>query len=333
MPLHDDANLRRQRLLQPSAHAPTDQEHAMRQLAPATLSSAPSPRRARPARRAALAAAVAGVSTLLSFSATGHPASAEPAPASPISLTLPASLSFTVGDVGGTFDLCGVGGKLTSSTALATLRYSATAPSGISGFDVSQVFAGAPPMLFEHVAKARPVTWRADNYNGDCGGGSQEQIGWRVTAHDNAGHSASKEIGYRLAIVRWDNANGVQDPIADTWSFSAGWQPSTCLCADGGTQNNTVVAGRSGTYTTRAVAGQHLGLMMATGPGRGKASISVDGKPGAVVDTFSPTNANRVYLWDSGALTAGTHTVRVVNQATPGRPRIDVNAMSVLQAS
>ena len=287
-------------------------------------------RRTRHARRAALAAAGAGAAVLC-LSAVAPSAGA--APAAPLALKLSTSPAFTVGDVGGVFDLCGSGGKATNSSALATLTYSATASSGISGYDISKVFAGAPPVQVAHPAKATPLTWRADNYNGDCGGGSQLQDGWRVTAHDNAGHTVTKEVGYRLSVVRWDNANGVQDATADSWRFSAGWQPSTCLCADGGTQDNTVLAGRAGTFTTHAVAGQHLGLMMATGPGRGRAAVSVDGRAPVFVDTFSTTNANRVYVWDSGALTAGTHTVRVVNQATPGRPRIDINAMGVLSAS
>lgn len=293
--------------------------------------AAPSSRRTRAARRAGLL--VAGAGTAVLSLAAVSPAGAAPAAASPVVLKLPPSPAFTVGDVGGVFDVCGDGLKGANSTALATLTYSATAPSGIAGYDVSKVFAGAPPVVVAHPVKPTPITWSADNYDGDCGGGSQLQDGWRVTARDRAGHTATKELTYLFALDRWDNANGIQDATTDAWRFSAGWQPSTCLCADGGTQNNTVVAGRSGTFTTHAVKGQHLGLMMATGPGRGRAAVSVDGHAPVFVDTFSASNANRVYVWDSGALTAGTHTVRVVNQATPGRPRIDINAMGVLQAS
>jgi hypothetical protein len=64
------------------------------------------------------------------------------------------------------------------------------------------------------------------------------------------------------------------------------------------------------------------------GPARGRAAIYVDGKYRTTIDTYAPVNGNQVYVWDSGALSKGTHAIKVVDLATPGRPRIDVNAMS-----
>jgi hypothetical protein len=75
-------------------------------------------------------------------------------------------------------------------------------------------------------------------------------------------------------------------------------------------------------------AGEHRDLMMATGPARGRADIYLDGVRRATIDTYAPTNGNRVYVWDSGSLSKGSHVIKVVNRATPGRPRIDINAMS-----
>jgi len=44
------------------------------------------------------------------------------------------------------------------------------------------------------------------------------------------------------------------------------------------------------------------------------------------VDTYSETKANRVIVWQTLPLAAGTHTIEVINLATEGRRRIDVDA-------
>ena len=68
-----------------------------------------------------------------------------------------------------------------------------------------------------------------------------------------------------------------------------------------------------------------VGLVMAKGPGRGMAAVRVDGRQVAVVDTYAPVNTNSQLVW-SGRLGNGHHELRVVNLATPGHPRIDVDA-------
>ena len=56
--------------------------------------------------------------------------------------------------------------------------------------------------------------------------------------------------------------------------------------------------------------------------------IRLDGTWLMNVDTFASVNTNRVVVFARG-MTAGVHTLAVVNHATPGRPRIDVDAVLV----
>ena len=44
------------------------------------------------------------------------------------------------------------------------------------------------------------------------------------------------------------------------------------------------------------------------------------------VDTFASVNTNRIVVSAQG-LTAGVHTIAIVNQGTSGRPRIDFDAI------
>ena len=74
--------------------------------------------------------------------------------------------------------------------------------------------------------------------------------------------------------------------------------------------------------------GDQVALVMAEGPGRGVASIRIDGKWLMNVDTFAPTNTNRVVVFAMG-MSAGSHTVAIVNHGTPGRHRIDLDAVLI----
>ena len=52
----------------------------------------------------------------------------------------------------------------------------------------------------------------------------------------------------------------------------------------------------------------------------------VDGKYQKTINTYSKTTKHRVIVFDTW-LSAGPHTIKVVNKATPGHPRIDIDAV------
>ncbi len=207
----------------------------------------------------------------------------------------------------------------------AVLKYQAWSPDGISGYDVTE--NDGHVYTTTHYKTNVPIRSLVTNYNNDCGGPSETQ--WEVTAYSKSGASVSRITYDYLEVVRWNNTTTGDVGAHGWWSFSPGWKKSTCTCADGGSQNYTTVKGAYGAFVAQVHAnGEHRDLEMATGPGRGRAAIYVDGKYETTVDTYAKVNGNQVYKWDSGGLTKGTHTIKVVNLATAGRPRIDINAMS-----
>jgi hypothetical protein len=58
---------------------------------------------------------------------------------------------------------------------------------------------------------------------------------------------------------------------------------------------------------------------------RGSARILVDGVTRTTVNTFATTAQHRQVVF-TDTMTAGKHTISVVNLATPGHPRIDLDA-------
>ena len=257
--------------------------------------------------------------------------SAEAVPAAGVlTLAVKPAPYFQVGTVGEIQDWCGDPQPLVWSQANVTLSFKASAPAGINHYQ-------SDSDIGDEVLSAQPgASWLASNYDGTCGGGASTATEWFITAFDNAGHSVTKMETFSFSLLRWNNANANAvdiPPAIDRWAFSTGWSTSTCACADGGSQTFSTKKGASGFYLSNTTTGEHLGLMMAKGPGRGRAKDYIDGVLKGTVDTYAATNINRVYVWDSGPLTAGQHTVKVVNQATAGRPRIDVNAMGSLQGS
>jgi hypothetical protein len=227
-----------------------------------------------------------------------------------VSLHLQAAPRFNVGAQTTIDDLCGFGNPYTYVR--------------VTLLD----FIGGNPAVFQ---TAHNISWVADNYDGSCGGGSAEQWGWQVTAVDNAGETQTGTFSYSINLTRFDNTSGTGF-TSGTWTFGPAWKVSACLCADGGAQTFTRKKWAHGDWVETTTAGGHAALVMAEGPGRGRARILVDGVLRATVDTYAAVNKNRVVVWDSGPLSAGTHHIRVVNLATPGHPRIDVNGMLTSQS-
>jgi hypothetical protein len=139
----------------------------------------------------------------------------------------------------------------------------------------------------------------------------------RINAYDCAGNVTS--------VTRPGIWPGVtEDHGEDT---TTGWARTSCTCAIGdsmlrtSTRDASLSTAVDGRGTPRRVA-----LIMAKGPARGRAAIYWDGRLVKTVDTYARANSNRVVMWDVEVRGSARHTVRVVNLATAGRPRIDVDA-------
>jgi hypothetical protein len=157
-------------------------------------------------------------------------------------------------------------------------------------------------------------------------------------------HSNARDYdrgGYGV-IVRITDCNGrkatsnpvhaVVLPGEDTDSaltYSAGWSTSHCTCFSGGTTHWTTTKGASVSFHTAKPVGDsgvELALIMPKASNRGSAAVYVDGVKKATVNTYSKTAVNRGIVYQILLPGTATHAVKIVNLATRGHPRIDLDA-------
>ena len=172
----------------------------------------------------------------------------------------------------------------------------------------------------------------------DCGGGRSQ---WRTFDAINGAGLGSTLYDYHLHDmgVRQDSGTGAgpafDGAIPGTLSYSGTWTTSSCACWSDGTTRKTTKSGAAATFTFQpepshtASKTWALALVMAKGPDRGKAAVYVDGVKVATVDTYSATAVNRTVVWRQ-TVSSSRHTLRVVNLATKGHPRIDLDAVVVV---
>lgn len=209
------------------------------------------------------------------------------------------------------------------------IRWSATDNVGVCGYDLYDVPAGGPPNALLEFSQETQYTWQyGTDYVDDFGGGSDAIVGFRVTAADCTGNATTKAIDLHIVVFQENgmsaSANGLVQPI----TYSGAWGQSNCACFLADHTAFTTAKGARATFMRSYEQGDQVALVMAEGPSRGKASIRLDGKWLMTVDTFAPVNTNRVVVF-ARRMTAGVHTLAVLNQATPGRPRINVDAILV----
>jgi hypothetical protein len=112
-------------------------------------------------------------------------------------------------------------------------------------------------------------------------------------------------------------------------TYSGTWSVSHCACASGGTTRWTTAKNASVTFRTQPPqdgSGVDVALIMAEANNRGSAAVYVDGVKKATVNTYaaSPVNGKITYQILLSGL--ASHTVKIVNLATAGHPRIDLDA-------
>jgi len=136
----------------------------------------------------------------------------------------------------------------------------------------------------------------------------------RVT--DCAGNTTTSAITRSVVDVKDDDEPGF---ITYTGRWGISRFPGF---ADGATH----FASAPGAVAAFMVDGGAVGLVMEKAANRGSAKVFVDGVLKGTVDTYSVTTKHRQVVW-SATLPPGRHFIRVVNSATPGHPRIDVDAI------
>lgn len=193
-------------------------------------------------------------------------------------------------------------------------------------YDVEVVYSGSEPELIVEDDPRTELAVNHDDYNGDFGGGSLSIHGWNVIAHDCSGNSrvSGNFLGSNVWQENGRNAFGYDPrPASITWSGT--WAAQTGSWASGGSQRFTSSRNASVSFRKDFVDGQHIGIVMARGPARGSADVLVDDVKVATIDTNGAVNDNRRIVYER-RMSSGFHTVKVVNMASTGHPRIDIDA-------
>ncbi|MEW6225931.1 MAG: S8 family serine peptidase [Chloroflexota bacterium] len=149
-------------------------------------------------------------------------------------------------------------------------------------------------------------------------------------------------IGHQYALrVRAMDTAGNWSDWATAAPFTASIiQDSSSALARGGTWTryvhsqmsggSTRYATRKGYWIGRTFTGRGVAVVVPKSPIRGKAQVWIDGKLVKTVDTYRRTFAPRrvvfSYTWEA----SGTHTVKVVVLGTSGRPRVDFDALVIV---
>jgi hypothetical protein len=144
---------------------------------------------------------------------------------------------------------------------------------------------------------------------------------FRVRAVDGAGNTSAWIVGPSFRVLRTQqNASAI--------TYARAWSSATSASASGGSYKWTKASGASATlkFTGRAVA-----WVATKGTAFGKARVYLDGKYMATVDLHSTSTLWRRIVFSKAWSASGTHTIRVVNLATAGHPRIDLDALVVLR--
>ena len=209
--------------------------------------------------------------------------------------------------------------------------------------------------FFPDPAAHRTYKWTARDDSGICRYTVDEEHGvegWNeeggeinvTTTHSSSGQYTFTVDGYynsddlsQIRINAYDCAGNVTSVLRPgDWvaierdygpTIPAGWGRTSCTCAIADSMLRTST--RNASLSTVVNAGGtnlHVALVMAKGPARGKAAIYYDGRYVTTVDTYASVNTNRVVMWGKSLNGTRNHTIKVVNLATSGRPRIDIDA-------
>jgi hypothetical protein len=258
--------------------------------------------------------------------ATSVPSAQAALDQTPPALSVPVRPSFVVGNV---VEDYAIDTYWYASNISQLIKWSATDNVGVCSYDLYSVFSGDEPGALLVGSPQTQYTFPAGDYVDDFGGGSFHVDGFLVTARDCTGNATTKAMtDVTLVVIQENGISATAYGWPQTITYTGTWTQANCSCFLADHTMRTSATGARAIFSRTYAQGDQVGLVMAMGPGRGRASIRVDGKWLMNVDTFASVNTNRVVVFQLG-MTAGVHTVAIVNQATPGRPRIDLDAILI----
>ena len=150
------------------------------------------------------------------------------------------------------------------------------------------------------------------------------------------GHGSRYEIRLRAKLIsglwtdwRYGTASTMfrSAETSSAITYSGAWQSVARSGAIGGYTRSTWSRGAT---ATRTFLGRAIALVAPRGPLSGQAEVVVDGQSWTIDLHRSGTESRQVIFTMSWA-TRGTHTITFRNRATSGHPRIDLDAITILQ--
>jgi len=269
-------------------------------------------------------------SSVLVLGVLGLPDSAQAGDdTTPPTLSLPLRATFVEGSAIGEMVASEPDGELgTTSDIQMVTHWTAADASGICGYRSRTEYGGDLGRWSSWSDQAN-IQIAQDDYTDQFGGGQFDLIGFDVQARDCAGNIRQDFVGFRPAVVQQDG-HSFSGGFQATPSYSGTWGVSNCTCWSGGTTARTSEANSSVTFTdpyVQSAPPRHVALVMETAPDRGQADVLIDGERVATIDTYSAVKQHRTVVWVGRWPQGSDHTLTVVNKATPGRERIDVDAV------
>jgi hypothetical protein len=211
-----------------------------------------------------------------------------------------------------------------------TVGWSASDASGICGYNVWEDRAYEDPyLIYSRTSRTSYTTTTSDYTNQWGSGGGGWLSGITVDAYDCAGNVTSKEAWSRPEVVQENGATFSNYQHSVALSYKGTWSTSNCTCYNAGHTRMTTAAGASVTISFQGPTNTAIAIAMEKSSNRGRFTVYLDGVNRGIVDTYRSTTAHRVIVWAGRTTGSGGHTLRLVNQGTAGRPRIDLDSVLV----
>jgi hypothetical protein len=224
-----------------------------------------------------------------------------PTDAAPPTFTTPPTQGFTVGD------------QLGKTNIPVTIRYLASdAITDIRRYDLTVSVNGGAP---------QPVTLPWDVFNNGFvtlpPGATTYQ--YAATATDCAGNTTATDSGTLFHVRAAQETGGVK--------YSTGWSTGTSSTYYGGHDKYTT---KKGAKATHKFTGSSIAWIATKSSGRGAADVYLDGHLAAKMNLHSTTTIPRDIVFQHSWPTVGTHTITIINLASRGHPRIDIDAFTTI---
>ena len=200
-----------------------------------------------------------------------------------------------------------VGGTVGPSTVPVLTRWSASDPSGISGYVLQRSVDGGQTWAAALTSATATSFWQSLP-----AGASAVQ---RLRATDRLGNTSAWRSGPRASVL-------MTGQTGSAIRYTGTWLTQTTTNALGG---NYVYSSRAGASATYSFTGSSVGWVATTGPNCGSAKIYVDGVTSGRSACTRRTYKFRHVVWTRNWAAAVPHTLKIVVAGTAGHPIVDVD--------